>query len=64
VKLPECASRSQPADLRPIRWTPRGAHIATAWRATEVRDFIARCRRTIPRCSTHANETWAMALKQ
>jgi MoaA/NifB/PqqE/SkfB family radical SAM enzyme len=52
-----------PADLRVDSLDTAWRAYREAWRTTEVRDFIAQCRGN-PALLHHANETWAMALKQ
>jgi MoaA/NifB/PqqE/SkfB family radical SAM enzyme len=48
-----------PADLRRESLAQAWQAYKDAWRATEVRDFIADCR-AHPRLLGHANETWPM----
>jgi hypothetical protein len=48
-----------PADLRRESLAQAWDAYKDAWRTTEVREFIARCR-TEPRLLRHANETWPM----
>ena len=49
-----------PADLRRDSLETAWRAYREAWRAPEVREFVARCR-THPALLAHANETWAMA---
>ena len=49
-----------PADLRRDSLETAWQAYRDAWRAPEVREFVARCR-TEPALLRHANETWAMA---
>ena len=49
-----------PADLRRDSLAQAWDAYRVAWRAPEVRDFIAACR-THPALLRHANETWSMA---
>ena len=49
-----------PADLRRDSISQAWQAYRDAWRTTEVREFIARCR-VDPLLLTHANETWPMA---
>ena len=49
-----------PADLRRHSLADAWEAYRAAWRAAEVREFIARCR-TDPGLLRHANETWPMA---
>ena len=49
-----------PADLRRGSLETAWRAYREAWRAPEVRDFVARCR-AHPALLAHANETWAMA---
>jgi MoaA/NifB/PqqE/SkfB family radical SAM enzyme len=48
-----------PADLRTASLAEAWQAYRNAWRSTEVREFVARCR-TDPRLLRHANETWPM----
>jgi MoaA/NifB/PqqE/SkfB family radical SAM enzyme len=52
-----------PADLRTDSLEDAWQAYRNAWRATEVRDFVARCRSN-PALLQHANETWAMPAKR
>jgi MoaA/NifB/PqqE/SkfB family radical SAM enzyme len=52
-----------PADLRHESLAQAWQAYRAAWRATEVREFIAKCQ-TDPGLLRHANETWAMGMKQ
>ena len=49
-----------PADLRRDSLEDAWDAYRAAWRATEVRDFIVRCRDE-PALLRHANETWPMS---
>jgi len=49
-----------PADLRRQSLTEAWHAYREAWRADEVRDFVARCRAN-PTLLRHANETWSVA---
>ena len=49
-----------PADLRRQSLTEAWHAYREAWRADEVRDFVARCRAN-PTLLRHANETWPVA---
>jgi MoaA/NifB/PqqE/SkfB family radical SAM enzyme len=51
-----------PADLRHESLAQAWQAYRAAWRATEVREFIAKCR-TDPGLLRHANETWTMGMK-
>ena len=51
-----------PADLRHDSLAQAWQAYRAAWRATEVREFIAECR-TDPGLLRHANETWAMGMQ-
>jgi MoaA/NifB/PqqE/SkfB family radical SAM enzyme len=51
-----------PADLRHDSLAQAWQAYRDAWRATEVREFIAKCR-TDPGLLRHANETWTMDMK-
>ena len=48
-----------PADLRRDSLHDAWRAYRAAWRTTEVRDFVLRCR-TEPELLRHANETWAL----
>ena len=48
-----------PADLRRDSLAQAWEAYKDAWRATEVREFVADCRAD-PRLLGHANETWPM----
>jgi hypothetical protein len=50
-----------PADLRSDSLHDAWHAYRAAWRTTEVRDFVQRCRRE-PALLRHANETWALQL--
>ena len=52
-----------PADLRHESLAQAWQAYRAAWRTTEVREFIAKCR-TDPGLLRHANETWAMGTKR
>ncbi len=52
-----------PADLRRDSLETAWRAYREAWRAPEVREFVARCR-THPALLAHANETWAMAAQR
>jgi len=49
-----------PADLRRDSLRDAWQAYRAAWRTTEVRDFVLRCRGE-PALLSHANETWALA---
>jgi MoaA/NifB/PqqE/SkfB family radical SAM enzyme len=51
-----------PADLRHESLAQAWQAYRAAWRAREVREFIARCR-VDPGLLRHANETWAMGMQ-
>jgi MoaA/NifB/PqqE/SkfB family radical SAM enzyme len=51
-----------PADLRHESLAQAWQAYRAAWRATEVREFIVKCR-TDPGLLRHANETWTMGMK-
>jgi hypothetical protein len=48
-----------PADLRRDSLHDAWEAYRAAWRTTEVRDFVLRCRAE-PALLRHANETWAL----
>ena len=48
-----------PADLRRVSLRDAWQAYRAAWRTTEVRDFVQRCR-SEPALLRHANETWAL----
>ena len=48
-----------PADLRRDSLRDAWQAYRAAWRTTEVRDFVRRCR-VEPALLQHANETWAV----
>jgi MoaA/NifB/PqqE/SkfB family radical SAM enzyme len=52
-----------PADLRHDSLAQAWQAYRAAWRAAEVREFISNCQ-TDPGLLRHANETWAMGIKQ
>ena len=52
-----------PADLRRDSLHDAWQAYRAAWRTTEVRDFVLRCRDE-PALLRHANETWALATNQ
>ena len=52
-----------PADLRRDSLEQAWHAYREAWRTTEVRDFVLRCR-SEPALLRHANETWALALER
>jgi MoaA/NifB/PqqE/SkfB family radical SAM enzyme len=52
-----------PADLRRDSLETAWRAYREAWRAPEVREFVARCRAR-PALLAHANETWAMAAQR
>ena len=52
-----------PADLRTDSLETAWCAYREAWRASEVREFVAQCRGK-PALLEHANETWAMSVKQ
>jgi MoaA/NifB/PqqE/SkfB family radical SAM enzyme len=51
-----------PADLRHESLAQAWQAYRAAWRSTEVREFIAKCRAD-PGLLRHANETWAMGMQ-
>ena len=50
---------SEPADLRRDTIADAWHAYRVAWRSTEVRDFVRRCRAE-PALLRHANETWPL----